>query len=171
MVTSQIQRLLGSQGATIEQGFLKGLFSQCDSILKQMTVEARNSTDVEMEELLSRVNLYRIQLHSLKQHVGETRTETKRDELGLSKIPQRTSSRTSHPEESLSTRAKLNQQNSTLERARRAMADTEETAGTIAEELHRNRSTIEKSQGKVAEVSGLTNDANQILSRMKKRWF
>ena len=166
-LTSQLQCQLGSQGKdkAVEQGTLKGLFSQCDSILKQMSIEVRNIDDVEREEFLARVELYRIQLHILKQHFGERSAETKRNELGFNNVPQ-----TNYPKEGLSTRSKLNQQNATLERARRTVADAEETAGIIAEELHRNRSAIERSHDKVAEVSDLTNDASKMLSRMK-RWF
>lgn len=171
LLTSQIQRRLGSQGNAIEHGLLSGKFSQCDSLLKQMSIDVRNRNESEKEELLSRVTLYRIQLHTLKQHSGETRTEKMRGELGLSEVPESTLKQNNHPEEGLSTRAKLNKQNETLERARRTLADTEETAGVISEELHRNRSTIEQSHKQIAELSGLTNDASRILSRMKKRWF
>lgn len=191
-LTSQIQRKLGVGDP--EGRLVKQLLSQCDSILQQLTVEARNCSDNdEKEELLSRVKLYKIQLQSFKQHYRQGQTEdVQRQELGVA--PSRTvvadRSRSvslsveapnvppgtnrpnrNEPSSTLSTRMKLGQQNATLERARRAMADTEETAGVIAEELHRNRETIERSHDRVAEVSGLTNDANRILSRMKKRWF
>jgi hypothetical protein len=71
----------------------------------------------------------------------------------------------------LSTRLKLNKQNEALERARRSVSDIEDVAGDIAEELHRNRETLEASRDKVHEMAGLTNEANRIVTRMKKRWF
>ena len=171
LLTSQIQRQLGSLGKAIDHDFLSRLFSQCDSLLMQMSIGMRNSNESEKEELLSRVRLYRIQLHVLKQQFRETGTEKMRGELGLSDTPDRTLKQNKHPEECLSKRTKLNKQNETLERARRTMADTEETAGMINEELHRSRSAIEQSHNNIAELSGLTNDASRILSRMKKRWF
>ncbi len=187
-LTRQIQRKLGVGGH--EDSLVKQLLSQCDSIIQQMTVEARNCSDHdEMEELLSRVKLYKIQLQSFKQHYRQGQTEKVQqqervvapslmvvaDRSRAVEAPNVTqvTNRVSRNETTgtLSTRMKLGQQNATLERARRAIADTEETAGVIAEELHRNRETIERSHDRVAEISGLTNDANRILSRMKKRWF
>jgi Snare region anchored in the vesicle membrane C-terminus/Vesicle transport v-SNARE protein N-terminus len=192
-LTSQIQRQLGARG---HEANLQRQLSHCESILQQLTIEARNCLEKdEKEELLSRVKLYKIQLQSFKQYHRQGLTqEVPRQEPvrapSLAVVPDR-SSAVSLPvvpmappmtnranrnnggggDDPLSTRMKLGQQNATLERARRAMADTEETAGVIAEELHRNRETIERSHDRVAEMSGLTNDANRILSRMKKRWF
>ena len=178
-LTSQIQRQLGQLGMHDEkENDILQLFSQCDSILLNMSIEARNNEE-EKEELLSRLKLYKIQLQSFKKHYRETKGETKTDlqreqrfapNHPSSAVNKASNSRTTK-EDLLTTRLQVNQQNATLERARQSMADTEETAAAISEELHRNRETIERSQNKVADFSGLTNDANRILSRMKKRWF
>lgn len=71
----------------------------------------------------------------------------------------------------LSTRLQLNQQNSALERARQSVADMEHVAGDISEELHRQRESIDESHNKLHNVTGMVNDANRIVTRMKKRWF
>ena len=65
--------------------------------------------------------------------------------------------------------ATLASQNATLENARRVMADTEATAGTITEELSRNRETIESAQGRVGEIHGMTNSARRTIQTMQRR--
>ena len=65
--------------------------------------------------------------------------------------------------------ATLASQNATLENARRVMADTEATAGTITEELARNRETIESAQGRVGELHGMTNSARRTVQNMQRR--
>ena len=65
--------------------------------------------------------------------------------------------------------ATLASQNATLENARRVMADTEATAGTITEELARNRETIESAQGKVGELHGMSNSARRTIQTMQRR--
>lgn len=65
--------------------------------------------------------------------------------------------------------ATLASQNTTLESARRVMADTEATAGTITEELSRNRETIESAQGRVGELHGMTNSARRTIQTMQRR--
>ena len=65
--------------------------------------------------------------------------------------------------------ATLASQNATLENARRVMADTEATAGTITEELARNRETIESAQGRVGELHGMANSARRSIQTMQRR--
>jgi vesicle transport through interaction with t-SNAREs protein 1 len=60
-------------------------------------------------------------------------------------------------------------QNETLDRARRVMAETEETAMDITEELGRNREKIESSHQRIRDVSGLTNQARRIVQSMSRR--
>ena len=63
----------------------------------------------------------------------------------------------------------LTGQNATLERARRIMADTEETAGSISLELARNRETIESATDRVGEIHGMTNNARRTIKTMQRR--
>ena len=65
--------------------------------------------------------------------------------------------------------ATLASQNATLDHARRVMADTEATAGTVAEELARNRETIESAHGRVGELHGMTNNARRTIQTMQRR--
>ena len=65
--------------------------------------------------------------------------------------------------------ATLASQNATLDHARRVMADTEATAGTVTEELARNRETIESAHGRVGELHGMTNNARRTIQTMQRR--
>mmetsp|Transcript_29925 Transcript_29925/g.60724 ORF Transcript_29925/g.60724 Transcript_29925/m.60724 type:complete len:332 (-) Transcript_29925:928-1923(-) len=72
-------------------------------------------------------------------------------------------------EKAEATTATLENQNATLENARRVMADTEATAGTITEELARNRESIESASGHVGELHGMTNSARRTIKTMQRR--
>lgn len=69
----------------------------------------------------------------------------------------------------LNTNNTLQAQNSTLENAKRVMAETEDVALEITEELSRNRETIESAQSRVRGVSSLTNRARRVLVSMQRR--
>jgi hypothetical protein len=188
-VTSRIQGELGRKSCqqtpkSLPEGIedeptvdlLSDLFSQCEWLLQQMGLEARQSMD-EKEDLLSRTRLYKIQLKSLKDHAKESGyLSNKKQLLREATVDQSGREKTSTSaattkDEMLSTRLMLNKQNQSLERARRSLAEMEDTAGDISLELSRNRETIESSHDRVSELSGLTNEANRIITRMKKRWF
>lgn len=49
------------------------------------------------------------------------------------------------------------------------MADTEDVALEITEELGRNREKIQSAREKVLDVSGMTNTARRLVSSMSKR--
>jgi len=74
-----------------------------------------------------------------------------------------------HRERLLQTNESLQNQNSTLENARRVMAETEDVAMDITQELARNRETMESARGRVRNVSGLTNRARRVLVSMRRR--
>jgi len=63
----------------------------------------------------------------------------------------------------------LSRQNDTLTNARRVMAETEDVALEITEELGRNREKIQNARSKVQEVSGMTNTARRLVQSMSKR--
>ena len=71
----------------------------------------------------------------------------------------------------LKTNNTLQSQNSTLENARRVMAETEDVALEITEELSRNihREAISSASSRVRGVSSFINRARRILVSMKRR--
>mmetsp|Transcript_18057 Transcript_18057/g.32738 ORF Transcript_18057/g.32738 Transcript_18057/m.32738 type:complete len:203 (-) Transcript_18057:62-670(-) len=184
-ITSQIQKELGAarnNRVTTPTVSTSDHFAQCTLLVDLMSVEARHQdTTEEREELLSRIHLYTIQLKSLKdyseEHIGneEMKEKEKKEKLKLrniahKEVPVAGSSR-SKSDSLYSTRVNIDRQNQTLERARQIMADTEEIAFEVSEELLNNRETLETSQRRAAELNDMTGQANQILTRMNKRWF
>jgi hypothetical protein len=151
-------------------------FAQCTLLLDLMSVEARHQdTTEEKEELLSRLNLYTIQLESLKdysnEHLGKEEKEELKFHNNAHKDIEVVRSSRSKSDSLFSTRVKIDRQNQTLDRARQILADTEEIAFEVSEELLKNRETLETSQSRGAELNDMTGQANQILTRMNKRWF
>ena len=69
----------------------------------------------------------------------------------------------------LDTNESISKQNSTLERSKQIMADTEMVAMEISEELGRNRETIESAHSRVKGVNSLSNHARRILVNMSRR--
>lgn len=59
--------------------------------------------------------------------------------------------------------------NDALTRAQRTVADTEEIAIGITEELGRNREKIENTKSKIHSVKGMTKNASKLISKMASR--
>lgn len=167
-------------------------FEKCHVILQKLRLEARNCDKDEKEELLSRIKLYKIQVKALQEHFNTCRINSDRNTIlalknercsndGESrKERSQTSSNTtpapygrSHTAKSseLDSRLKLNKQNNMLERARQSLAEVENLAGDISENLAANREIIESSQEKTKDLHRMSDDADNILTRMKKRWI
>lgn len=151
--------------------FCKSLLSQCDDLLKQMTVEAR-STDspTEKSDLLKQVRVYKARLANLKDDYKSSKTMVERESLLSDSTPSSNGSlKNDHRERLLKTNESLAAQNDTLEHARRVMAETEDVALEITSELGRNREKIQSAHGRVRDVSGLTNQARRIVQSMSRR--
>eukprot|EP00546_Thalassionema_frauenfeldii_P006060 CAMPEP_0178917994 /NCGR_PEP_ID=MMETSP0786-20121207/13574_1 /TAXON_ID=186022 /ORGANISM="Thalassionema frauenfeldii, Strain CCMP 1798" /LENGTH=204 /DNA_ID=CAMNT_0020591643 /DNA_START=95 /DNA_END=709 /DNA_ORIENTATION=+ len=147
--------------------FSGSLLSQCEDLLKQMSVEARGVDDASTKrDLLAKVRQCKLTLSGLREEFKAMRMAEERSNLmGNSHSNGENGSK----ERLLQTQNQLEQQNETLDRARRVMADTEEVAVEITTELGRNRETLETAHGRVREVSGLTNRARRLLQNMNRR--
>lgn len=147
--------------------FSGSLLSQCEDLLKQMSVEARGVDDASTKrDLLAKVRQCKSTLSGLREEFKAMRMAEERSNLmGNSHSNGENGSK----ERLLQMQNQLEQQNETLDRARRVMADTEEVAVEITTELGRNRETLETAHGRVREVSGLTNRARRLLQNMNRR--
>ena len=141
-----------SSGSSITSSLLK----QADDLMKQMNIEARGSGDVTEKE---KIATYKKSLQSLKNDFTDARGKLDRDDLFSGSDRQKLGD----------VQSKLNRQTDTLDNARRVMADTEDVAVEITEELGRNRDKIQSSRNKVLEVSGMTNQARRLVQSMSKR--
>jgi hypothetical protein len=63
----------------------------------------------------------------------------------------------------------LSRQNETILNATRTVAETEDVAMEITQELGRNREKIESAHSKVREFSGMTDTARRLIHSMSKR--
>uniref|UniRef100_A0A6S8XXA7 Vesicle transport v-SNARE N-terminal domain-containing protein n=1 Tax=Ditylum brightwellii TaxID=49249 RepID=A0A6S8XXA7_9STRA len=179
-LTEQVQKSLtsldiesaqSSSSAESDLKFALNLLSQCEDLLKQMSVEARGADNADTKkELLHKVRVCKAKLANLRDDYETAKNEIERMSLISPSLgPSRGNGAGSHKERLLATSEKIKSQNDTLERARRIMADTEETAMEITTELGRNRETIQSAHGRVREVSGLTNRARRIVQNMSRR--
>lgn len=169
-LTNQIKSSLRDED-NIE--FTSSLLSQCDDLLKQMSVEARGVDDSNVKrDLLANVRQCKSTLSALRDEFKSKKGAHERAHLLINAggpNGNTNESKNASKERLLQAHGQLLQQNDTLDRARRVMADTEEVGLEITAELARNRETLETAHGRVREVSGLTNRARRLLQNMSRR--
>jgi len=178
-LTSQVQSSLASLQSAgdpqSELNFCKNLLSQCDDLLKQMSVEARSASDAgTKQDLLKKVRVCKTRLANLRDDYNSSKTNLERDSLlgGNGSDNNNNNGKldsNGHRERLLQAGENLSAQNDTLENARRVMAETEDVALEITSELGRNREKIQSATGRVRDVSGLTNQARRIVQSMSRR--
>jgi len=184
-LTSQIQSTLskvdieasGDSSSASEDALrmAHNLLTQAKDLIQQMAIEARGMTNRDLkQECLKKVRVCKANLANLEDDAKTIHSELERKAV-LSSSNKATRSGTGgglsndHRERLLQTNESLQSQNSTLENARRVMAETEDVALDITEELARNRETMESARGRVRNVSGLTNRARRVLVSMRRR--
>lgn len=149
------------------------LLSQAKDLLKQMTIESRSVDGKEIKaECQKIVRVAKGNHANLVDDVKAVQNEVDRQSLltGSRDIEAGGSGKNSAVREHLlHTTNTLQSQNSTLENARRVMAETEDVALEITEELSRNREAIESASSRVRGVSSLTNRARRVLVNMQRR--
>jgi multidrug resistance efflux pump len=136
----------------------KALVADAKALLQQMTLEARElfSSDVR-EEWMERIQLYSNQLELLQQEAERA--------ILLDRTPAGSKSADNN------TDALLSRQYNALEEAKRTLAETEELAGSIIENLHDNRSTLESSRQRISSLQALTEQAHTITKSLNKPWW
>lgn len=137
-----------------------GLFRQADDLLKQLDMEARDQSDRTMKE---KCKTYKKSLQSLRSDFESARASADRQMLLSGSVSGSDRGRL------MDVGSSLSRQNDTLTNARRVMAETEDVALEITEELGRNREKIQNARSKVQEVSGMTNTARRLVQSMSKR--
>mmetsp|Transcript_17589 Transcript_17589/g.27398 ORF Transcript_17589/g.27398 Transcript_17589/m.27398 type:complete len:216 (-) Transcript_17589:224-871(-) len=169
-LTEQVQGFINvsdveSQGKDLKMG--SNLLSQCDDLLKQMSMEARGVNDSTVKrELLNKVRVCKARLANLRDDYNNAKQEAEREALIDSS---QSGLDSDHRARLLSTNERIGAQNDTLDHARRVMAETEDVALEITTELGRNREKIESAHGRVFEVSGMTNQARRLIMNMSRR--
>jgi len=153
----------------------QNLLTQAKDLIQQMSIEARGMTNDRdlKDECLKKVRICKANLSNLEDDVKSLHSQL--DRIALLNNPSSSQKggggglSNDHRERLLQTNESLQNQNSTLENARRVMAETEDVAMDITQELARNRETMESARGRVRNVSGLTNRARRVLVSMRRR--
>jgi hypothetical protein len=149
------------------------LLTQAKDLLKQMTIESRSVDDKSLKvECQKVVRVAKGNHANLVDDVKAVQCEVDRNSLlqgGDVESGSKSGKNSAAREHLLKTNDNLQSQNSTLENAKRIMAETEDVALEITEELARNRETIESTHSRVRGVSSLTNRARRVLVSMQRR--
>jgi len=153
----------------------QNLLTQAKDLIQQMSIEARGMTNDRdlKDECLKKVRICKANLSNLEDDIKSLHSQL--DRVALLNNPSSSQKggggglSSDHRERLLQTNESLQNQNSTLENARRVMAETEDVAMDITQELARNRETMESARGRVRNVSGLTNRARRVLVSMRRR--
>lgn len=161
---SEFQSLLAQRHATSDDDSATATWlQQAQSLLQQLSVEARSLSGDDRMEWMERVKLGKSQLQAVK-------VEMDRAKLGVHNNGRVTNGDAARQLQS--NEDSLMRQNATLEQARRTIQETEEVGAEISSELHKNRNTIESSHRNVRELGSLTGRANELLKSLsKKKWF
>ena len=139
--------------------YTENLLQQCDDLVKQMALEARSVSDASLKrDLLATVRTCKSQYQAL-----QTTAQKKSLLRGGDTSSTATTDLLRRNEDTIA------QQNETLERARRTMAETESVALEITEELGDNREKLISAHGRVRQVTGMTGRARSILQSMSQR--
>lgn len=129
-----------------------GFAAQCRDLLQLASLEARNIQDTNLrQELLAAVKDGRIQVDSLVQ------VHQKGELLPIQQL------RNSEDQ--------LGQQNETLARAQRTMAETEEIGMEITGQIVENREKLQSTREKVDELQTLTGRAGELMKSLTKPWW
>ena len=136
---------------------------QCEDLLQQMALEARSVPDASLKrQLLTKVRSYKGELQTLKD-------EDNKRSLMSSARGNGGNSSDEHRERMRQQQEMLQNQNKTLDSARRVLQETEQVALEITDELASNRATIESASGRIREVSSMAGRARRILVSMNQR--
>eukprot|EP01041_Mallomonas_annulata_P002496 gene2496-4852_t len=144
-------------------GQIERLLSQAGELMKQMEVEVRSQDQATRKVLSDKVTQYKKSLASLKADFEKSRDEAQKSSLmvGSKSGEQR--------QRLMNANDKLLSQNEKIMNATRTVAETENVAIEITQELHRNREKIESAHGKVREFAGITDTARRLLHSMNRR--
>lgn len=137
---------------------------QCEELLQQMALEARSVPNASLKrELLAKVRSYKSDLKTLRDE------DNKRSLMSSARGNGTGNSRDEHRERMRQQQEMLQNQNKTLDSARRVLQETEQVALEIGDELSSNRATIESASGRIRQVTSLAGRARRTVAAMGQR--
>mmetsp|Transcript_11304 Transcript_11304/g.20896 ORF Transcript_11304/g.20896 Transcript_11304/m.20896 type:complete len:227 (+) Transcript_11304:166-846(+) len=152
---------------------------QADSLVRQMTVEARGDPNPALKSQLAS---HKERLRAVKGSLDEVQQRTERSELfksrengGAANAAGTDGSYVRLTKEAQQDRSRFDYVSQRMERStealldsRRTMAEMEDVAVGISENLDANRAFIIQSHERITATSGLIGGASQILRRMRQ---
>jgi len=131
-ITTQIRSNIASGES---MGLTSGLLKQANDLLKQMNIEARSSGDTDSKE---KIKTYKKTIKSLQEDFDQAKNKADRSDLFGG-----AGGENDGRDRMMNMNSQLDRQNDTLDNARRVMAETEDVAMEITDELGRNREKIQ----------------------------
>jgi len=138
--------------------------TQVHSVLKQMEVEARSGGG-DGKSMKSAVRRHKARVRSLRDTFEKVKSKSERDDLMSSRGGGGYDERDRYERVT----ARMAESTDTLLQSKRTLAETEEVALGITEQLGSNRQTILSAHGKVRETGGMVGSAYRILRGMQRR--
>lgn len=147
---------------------------QAESLVRQMNIEVRTDPSPALKRKLT---THKDALKSLRQEYTGVQQKSERQDLfdsrtaGGSSEPLISYTRAAEQDRSRFSEvtARMERSNESLLQTRQVLAETEDVALSISENLEQNRATIIGAHERVTLTSGLIGGANQILRRMRQR--
>ncbi|KAG2765118.1 hypothetical protein JG687_00006689 [Phytophthora cactorum] len=143
------------------------LLTQATQLIQQMELEVRSLDAATRRELSKKVDQYRKSLASLSADHKKIREKEERE--GLFGDRDGNAASAEHRSRMAAATNKMKGTTDKLAAARKEIADTEEVALAIGEELGRNREKIEATHTKVKGVNEMARRGGNIVGRMSAR--
>ncbi|KAG7396167.1 Vesicle transport through interaction with t-SNAREs 1B [Phytophthora boehmeriae] len=143
------------------------LLTQATQLIQQMELEVRSLDAATRRELSKKVDQYKKSLASLS--ADHKRIREKEEREGLFGDRDGNAASAEHRSRMTAATNKMKGTTDKLAAARKEIADTEEVALAIGEELGRNREKIEATHAKVKGVNDMARRGGNIVGRMSAR--
>uniref|UniRef100_A0AAV1UKS3 Vesicle transport v-SNARE N-terminal domain-containing protein n=1 Tax=Peronospora matthiolae TaxID=2874970 RepID=A0AAV1UKS3_9STRA len=143
------------------------LLTQATQLIQQMELEVRSLDTATRRDLSKKVDQYKKSLASLSAQHNKIRENEERDGLFGDRDCEATSD--DHRSRLSAATNKMKGTTDKLTAARKEIADTEEVALAISDDLGRNREKIEATHAKVKGVNEMARRGGNIVSRMAAR--
>jgi len=145
------------------------LIKQAKQLIQQMQLEVRSLDTATKRELTKKVDQYKDSLQSLSDDFKTIVEKEERDGLFGDRSDSEGEEGTTDRDRMAAATDKLRGTTSRIEAARRVIAETEDVAINITEELGKNREKIETTHAKVKNVNSMTRAGGKIIGRIRSR--
>jgi len=159
----QIEKSLAPEETT-GSNLTQNLLHQCEDLIKQMALEARSVSNPNLKRsLLDKVRACKAEWKALQDQANQKGLFENANAGNMG------GNGRSYRDRMEANENMLDQQNDTLDNARRIMEETEVVALEITEELGQTREKLVSAHGRVREVTGMTGRARRLLTSMSRR--